>query len=126
YERALTLIALAEQQLAAGQPAEAIDLLGVAREICERLEARPALERIAALASRLAAPNVASEYPAGLSAREVEVLRLAAQGLTNAQIGEQLFLSPRTVEHHLRSVYQKLDVSSRAAATRFAVEHDLV
>ncbi|HUG14492.1 MAG TPA: AAA family ATPase [Thermomicrobiales bacterium] len=126
YERALTLIALAEQQLAAGQPAEAASLLDDARETCERLEARPALERISALALRLIATAAGSEYPAGLSAREVEVLRLAAQGLTNVQIGEQLFLSPRTVEHHLRSVYQKLDVSSRAAATRFAVEHDLI
>lgn len=126
YERALTLIALAELRLALGQPAEAMSLLDDARATCERLHARPALERIAALATQLAATTAAPEYPAGLSAREVEVLRLAARGLTNAQIGEQLYLSPRTVEHHLRSIYQKLDVSSRAAATRFAVEHDLV
>ena len=65
-------------------------------------------------------------YPAGLSAREVEVLTLVAQGLTNAQIAQQLFISPNTVNRHLNSIYRKLDVNSRAAATRFASEHDLV
>jgi predicted ATPase/DNA-binding CsgD family transcriptional regulator len=64
--------------------------------------------------------------PASLSAREVDVLKLVAQGLTNAQIAKQLFISPNTVNRHLNSVYRKLDVSSRAAATRFASEHDLV
>lgn len=65
-------------------------------------------------------------YPAGLSAREVEVLRLVAAGLTNAQIAEQLTLSPLTVNAHLRAIYNKLGVSSRSAATRFAIEHHLV
>jgi len=64
-------------------------------------------------------------YPAGLSAREVEVLKLVAQGLTNPQIAQQLFISPNTVNRHLNSVYRKLDVTSRAAAARFAAEHDL-
>jgi non-specific serine/threonine protein kinase len=65
-------------------------------------------------------------YPAGLTAREVEVLRLVAQGLTNARVAERLFLSPRTVNAHLRTIYGKVGVSSRAAATRFASEHGLV
>src|SRR5919112_4359946 len=68
----------------------------------------------------------ASEYPGGLTAREVEVLKLAAQGLTNAQIAQELFLSPRTVNAHLNSIYQKLGVSSRTAATRLAGEHGLI
>jgi DNA-binding NarL/FixJ family response regulator len=68
----------------------------------------------------------ASEYPAGLTAREVEVLRLVARGLTNAQIAQELFLSPRTVNAHLNSIYHKLGVSSRTAATRFAGEHGLI
>jgi DNA-binding NarL/FixJ family response regulator len=54
------------------------------------------------------------------------VLRLLAQGLTNPQIAEQLIISPRTVHAHLRSIYGKMEVSSRSAATRFAVEHGLV
>ncbi len=65
-------------------------------------------------------------YPAGLTAREVEILRLVAQGLTDAQVAEQLVISPRTVNWHLTSIYSKLGVSSRAAATRYAVEHHLV
>ncbi|CAA9443220.1 MAG: hypothetical protein AVDCRST_MAG37-1567 [uncultured Rubrobacteraceae bacterium] len=68
----------------------------------------------------------ASQYPAGLTAREVEVLRLVARGITNAQIAQELYLSPRTVNAHLNSIYGKLGVSSRSAATRFAVEHGLV
>jgi DNA-binding CsgD family transcriptional regulator len=68
----------------------------------------------------------ASTYPAGLTAREVEVLRLVATGLTDAQVAERLVISLRTVNTHLTSIYNKLGVSSRAAATRFAVEHHLV
>ena len=68
----------------------------------------------------------ASEHTAGLTPREVEVLGLVAEGLTNAQVAHRLFLSPRTVHRHLSSIYRKLGVSSRAAATRFAVEHGLV
>jgi predicted ATPase/DNA-binding CsgD family transcriptional regulator len=65
-------------------------------------------------------------YPDGLTAREVEVLRLLAQGLTDAQIAEQLIISPRTVNTHLTSIYGKIGVSSRSAATRYAVDHALV
>jgi DNA-binding CsgD family transcriptional regulator/tetratricopeptide (TPR) repeat protein len=65
-------------------------------------------------------------YPAGLSAREADVLRLVAQGMTNAQVAEKLFLSPRTVNWHLSSIYRKLGIHSRTEATRFAVEHDLL
>ena len=64
--------------------------------------------------------------PAGLTAREVEVLRLVAQGLSDAEIAERLVISYRTVTTHVSSVYTKLGVSSRSAATRFAVEHHLV
>jgi predicted ATPase/DNA-binding CsgD family transcriptional regulator len=65
-------------------------------------------------------------YPAGLTAREVEVLRLVAQGLTDGQVAEQLVISPRTVNWHLTSIYSKLGVSSRSAATRLAIEEHLV
>ncbi len=64
-------------------------------------------------------------YPAGLTAREVDVLRLVAQGLSDAQVAEKLVISPRTVNSHLTSIYNKLGVDSRAAATRFAVKHQL-
>ena len=64
--------------------------------------------------------------PAGLTAREVEILRLVAQGLTDAQVAEQLVISPRTVNWHLTSIYSKIQVSSRAAATRYAIEQQLL
>ena len=54
------------------------------------------------------------------------MLGLVASGLTNAQVAKELFLSPRTIQRHLNSIYHKIGVSSRAAATRFAVEHGLV
>ena len=63
---------------------------------------------------------------AKLTAREVEVLRLLAQGWTDAQIAEHLVISPRTVNRHTTSLYSKLGVSSRAAATRYAIEHHLL
>jgi DNA-binding NarL/FixJ family response regulator len=56
----------------------------------------------------------------------VEVLRLVAQGLTYAQIAEQLVISPRTVNTHLTSIYSKLQVSSRSGATRYAIGLHLV
>ena len=62
----------------------------------------------------------------GLTAREVEVLKLVAAGLMNRQIAERLAVSTRTVDAHLRSIYAKLGVKSRSAATRYAIEHHLV
>src|SRR5829696_5142297 len=64
--------------------------------------------------------------PAGLSAREAEVLHLVATELTNAEVAEKLFLSSRTVDWHLSSIYRKLGLHSRTEATRFAAEHDLL
>jgi DNA-binding CsgD family transcriptional regulator len=64
--------------------------------------------------------------PAGLTAREVEVLHLVAQGMTNAQIAKQLTISLHTVNAHVRSIFNKLDVKSRNAVTRFALEHKLI
>jgi predicted ATPase/DNA-binding CsgD family transcriptional regulator len=65
-------------------------------------------------------------HPSGLTPREIEILRLVATGLTDTQIAERLVISPRTVSKHLQSVYSKLDLPSRSAATRFAIEHGLV
>jgi DNA-binding NarL/FixJ family response regulator len=71
-------------------------------------------------------PAATKTYPAGLSTREAEVLRLVATGLTNAEVAGKLFLSSRTVEWYLGSIYRKLGLHSRTEATRFAVEHDLL
>ncbi len=64
--------------------------------------------------------------PDGLTTREVEVLRVVAEGLTNGQVAQRLVISPRTVDTHLTSIYSKIGVSSRAAATRYAIEHHLI
>jgi non-specific serine/threonine protein kinase len=84
------------------------------------------MERAVGYALQPMKPSVPPAHPAGLSAREVEVLRLVANGMTNAQVARELFISPNTVNRHLNSIYGKLGVSSRAAAARFAAEHRLV
>lgn len=84
------------------------------------------LERAVEYALEPREPSAPPSRPAGLSAREVEVLRLVANGMTNAQVARELFISPNTVNRHLNSIYGKLGASSRAAATRFAAEHRLV
>ena len=66
------------------------------------------------------------EYPAGLTAREVEVLRLVAQGLTNRQIAESLTISVRTVNTHVTNILNKTNCDNRTAATTFAVQHKLI
>ena len=91
-----------------------------------KLSPAPAPEPVLSpLAPSLKEAATAPKYPGGLSTREVEVLRLVAQGLTDAQVAEQLVISPRTVNWHLTSIYSKLQVSSRSAATRYAIEHHL-
>jgi DNA-binding NarL/FixJ family response regulator len=66
------------------------------------------------------------ERPHGLSNRELEVLRLVAAGRTNREIAASLVISEHTVARHLQNIFAKLGLSSRAAATVFAFEHDLV
>ena len=84
-------------------------------------EQPPALQSSA----RIRLPR-APAYPDGLTAREVEVLNLLAQGLTNKQIATRLVISLRTVTTHLSSIYSKTGVNTRAAATRYAIQHGLV
>jgi HD-GYP domain-containing protein (c-di-GMP phosphodiesterase class II)/DNA-binding CsgD family transcriptional regulator len=71
-------------------------------------------------------PRQRQEWPAGLTNREVEVLRQAAQGDTNRQIAQELVISERTVAHHLEHIYDKIGTSSRAAAVFFAMEHEMI
>ncbi len=74
----------------------------------------------------LSAPAVKPTYPHELTEREVEVLRLVAQGLTDAQIAGQLVISKHTASNHVKSILSKLGVTTRTAATHFAFEHKLV
>jgi HD-GYP domain-containing protein (c-di-GMP phosphodiesterase class II)/DNA-binding CsgD family transcriptional regulator len=66
------------------------------------------------------------EWAAGLSEREVEVLRLVARGLSNRQMAQSLVIAEKTVGHHIQHIYDKVGVSTRAAATLFAMQHDLL
>lgn len=72
------------------------------------------------------ARRVRQELPAGLSAREVEVLRLIARGRSNREMARILVIAEKTVSHHVQHIYTKLGVSTRAAATLFAAQHDLL
>ncbi|MBU2662689.1 response regulator transcription factor [Actinoplanes bogorensis] len=90
--------------------------------------------RAAARGETVLAPSVASTLvrqvrkppPPPLSAREVEVLKLVARGLTNAEIGKRLFISEATVKTHLLRAFNKLDVADRTAAVTTAMEHGLL
>ncbi len=93
--------------------------LEAARSTFRQLGAQPAADEVSAL---LAPPAL----PAGLTAREVEVLRLVASGRSNAQIAADLVLSEKTVARHLSNIFTKLDVGSRTAATAYAFENKLV
>jgi HD-GYP domain-containing protein (c-di-GMP phosphodiesterase class II) len=72
------------------------------------------------------ATRVRRRAPAGLTEREVEVLRLVAGGCSNPQIAERLVVSRRTAESHVQNIYAKIGISSRAAAALFAMEHQLL
>jgi DNA-binding CsgD family transcriptional regulator/tetratricopeptide (TPR) repeat protein len=92
-----------------------------ARAAFDALGAAPNVERVDALAGRAGATETH-----GLSARELQVLRLVASGRTNRQIAGELVVSEHTVARHVQNIFAKLGVSSRAAATAFAFEHGLV
>jgi HD-GYP domain-containing protein (c-di-GMP phosphodiesterase class II) len=83
-------------------------------------------EAVAAVVEAAGLPRPRTSWPNELTDREVEVLRVLARGLSNREIAEFLVLSPRTVQHHLASVYGKIDLHTRAGAAVFAIEHGLV
>jgi DNA-binding CsgD family transcriptional regulator len=95
--------------------------LDAARGVFQQLGAVPDLARAQAL-SRKPAPKAAG----GLTGREVQLLRLVAAGKTNRTIAAELVLSERTVDRHVSNIFAKLGVSSRAAATAYAYEHQLI
>ncbi len=121
YEEARTrvLMALACRQL--GDDDSADLEFDAASQVFRQLGAGPDLARTQALAKR-----DAPEAVGGLSAREVEVLRLLATGKTNRAIADELFISEKTVARHVSNIFTKLGLSSRAAATAYAYQHHLV
>lgn len=107
----------------ARKPAEAADEL-VREARSGKLDAK-AVDAVIAVAGQ---PRVGRRRtnPAGLSEREIDVLRLVAEGRSNGEIADRLHVSRRTAEHHVQHIYTKIGVSSRAAAALFALEHELL
>jgi DNA-binding NarL/FixJ family response regulator len=66
------------------------------------------------------------EWPAGLTNREIDVLRLLARGLSSKQIATELVITPKTARNHIEHIYAKIDASSRVGASLFATEHGLL
>jgi ATP/maltotriose-dependent transcriptional regulator MalT len=117
--RVRVLIGLACRQL--GDQDGAAMELDAARWVFRQLDAAPDLARVGALTRK---PD--ARAAGGLTGRELQVLRLVAAGQTNRSIAAELFLSERTVERHMSNILTKLGVSSRAAATAYAYQHQLI
>jgi DNA-binding CsgD family transcriptional regulator len=127
YERALTLISKSRLLAARGNTHEASAVLEEVRGICGSLEAEPALARAAEVEEGLQSPAPAtSASRSGLTKRELEVIRLVAQGMSNGEIAANLVLSEHTVHRHVANVLGKLGVSSRTAAVALAARLDLL
>ncbi len=124
YERALA----ASRQALGDQMFAAVWVQGrnMSAEQAVAVQGKPLLSTAIPPRAAAAAPWPSHTSPFGLTAREVEVLRLLAQGWTDAQIAEQLVISLRTVNRHTTSLYSKLGVTSRTAATRVALEQHLL
>jgi DNA-binding CsgD family transcriptional regulator len=121
YEGARARVLIGETCRRLGDEDSAQMELDAARWVFQQLGAAPDLARVEAL---LRPTNDAA--PGGLTSREVQVLRLVATGRTNRAIAADLFLSEKTVARHVSNIFTKLNLSSRAAATAYAYEHDLV
>ena len=119
YETARTRALWGRALAACGDEAGARSAYRAAAEALERLGAVPEAQ---AVRRRMPGPEA---LPAGLTPREAEVLRLVASGKTNRDIAVELVISEHTVGRHLQNLFAKLGVSSRAAATAYAYEHDL-
>jgi DNA-binding CsgD family transcriptional regulator len=121
YEVARVRVLLGQACRALGDDDTAALELEAARGVFEQLGATPDLAKVDSLARD--APSVDAH---GLTPRELQVLRLVAAGETNKAIAAELVLSDRTVDRHVSNIFTKLGVSSRAAATAYAYEHQLV
>jgi ATP/maltotriose-dependent transcriptional regulator MalT len=95
--------------------------LAASRAIFQQLGAKPDLARLDSVTA-----DSSSASAGGLTARELQVLRLIAAGKTNKAIAARLFISEKTIERHVSNIFTKLDVPSRAAATAYAYEHKLI
>jgi ATP/maltotriose-dependent transcriptional regulator MalT len=120
YEAARARVLVGRACLALGDDEGCALELDAARRVFEELGAQPDLAAVDALTGSAETDRY------GLTARELEVLRLVARGKSNREIASVLVISEHTVARHLQNIFRKLDVPSRAAAGAFAFEHDLV
>jgi LuxR family transcriptional regulator, maltose regulon positive regulatory protein len=126
FEQARAQLDLARELAVLGKRQPAAVEAGAARDLFERLGAQTAAADADALRREYAGPAaVAPPSPGDLTPREVEVLRLVAQGLHNRTIAERLFISDHTVKRHVANILTKLDLPSRAAAAAFAARQGL-
>jgi ATP/maltotriose-dependent transcriptional regulator MalT len=121
YEAARTRVLIGLACRALGDEDSVEVELDAARSVLQELDAAPELRRVEEL-SRIPTRRVA----AGLTARELQLLKLVATGKTNRAIASELVISEKTVAAHVRSIFAKLGLSSRSAATAYAYEHHLV
>ena len=118
--------ALLQRDKSVSTRAEATSLLDEALAIAHELGMGPLEKRVTSLLQQIKSPpGRTSEYPAGLSAREVEVLRLIASGKSNPQIAEELYISSKTVVNHVSSILRKTSTSNRSEAAVYAVRRGL-
>ena len=125
YLAARLRVLLARACIALGDIEGAQLELDCAGEVFERLGAKPDLVAIEAIGASLAAGSVTTDNR-GLTERELQVLRMVASGKTNKAIARELSLSEKTVDRHVSNIFGKTNVASRAAATAFAYEHQLI
>jgi LuxR family transcriptional regulator, maltose regulon positive regulatory protein len=126
YETALARTELASTLSALGRSYAAEKMASAALESFQELGATREADRAVAVLRRLSTPERARETLSGLTHRELEVLRLMAQGMSNQEIATSLVLSAHTIHRHVANVLGKLGVSSRAAAVAQAARHDLL
>jgi DNA-binding CsgD family transcriptional regulator/tetratricopeptide (TPR) repeat protein len=120
-----TLVAWGEhaaRRAGAGGTSRASRLRAEARVLAQRIGHRRALRDLAAASP----PNGEAALPDGLTRREVDVLRLVAEGRSNREIGEQLYISQNTAANHVRSILLKTGAANRTGAAIYAAEHDLL
>ena len=125
-DAAVTHLSLAEQEAIHGDRDAARRHLAAGRAIAERLDAAPLLARADALAERWAIGPRERRTDGVLTEREVEVLRLVAEGMTNGQIGVQLFMSPKTASVHVSHILAKLGAANRTEAAATARRQGLL
>jgi DNA-binding NarL/FixJ family response regulator len=126
YQEAVAQLDRAQVRYAAGHSADAVaEDISAALKVLDRLQAKPQVDRARAMLRELGRRPAAP--PGGhdkhrLSGREEEVARLVAQGLSNVEVGERLFISSRTVSTHLQHIYRRLELPSRAALIRYVLD----